>query len=440
MADNTILKYVSLSNLQKYDEKIKEHIATADEALKNNLEGQVEVVAGALDSEIARAKAAEQANATAASNAQYAADILAGKVGTVPENQTVMGIITNIQENAYDDTEIRGLISGLDTNKAEKTQVATDIAAAVKVETDARVEAVSGVQGNVDALSQTVASNKTTIEGTVSTLEEKVDANESDIEAKMTALTARVAANETTVGTTLPDAIDEVDAKVDTLIGNDANKSVRTIANEELAKQLIAEDAQESLDTLAEIAAWIQEHPSDAAAMNEAIVALQNKVDTGDKNVSAYVADAIAALSIGDYAKAAELTELAGRVSALETASATHALKTEVEAVSTSLTEYKDAHKNDYTNTQVDEKIKAVADDVAALGATYATDDELAQAIENEVSRANGAYAAKSLETTVSNHVADTVAHITAEERTLWNTIGDFEECTEADINALFTA
>lgn len=440
MADNTIIKYVSLSNLQKYDEKIKEHIATADEALKNNLEGQVEVVAGALDSEIARAKAAEQANATAASNAQSAVDTLAGKVGTVPENQTVMGIITNIQENAYDDTEIRGLISGLDTNKADKTQVATDIAAAVKVETDARVEAVSGVQGNVDALSQTVASNKTTIEGTVSTLEEKVDANESDIEAKMTALTARVAANETTVGTTLPDAIDEVDTKVDTLIGNDANKSVRTIANEELAKQLIAEDAQESMDTLAEIAAWIQEHPGDAAAMNEAIVALQNKVDTGDKNVSAYVADAIAALSIGDYAKAAELTELAGRVSALETASATHALKTEVEAVSTSLTEYKDAHKNDYTNTQVDEKIKAVADDVAALGATYATDDELAQAIENEVSRANGAYAAKSLETTVSNHVADTVAHITAEERTLWNTIGDFEECTESDINALFTA
>ena len=163
MAD-TILKYVSLANLTKYDEKIKEHIATADTALKSNLEGQVEVVAGALDSEIVRAKAAEQANATAASAAQTAADNLAGKVGNVPENQTVMGIIANIQENAYDDTEVRGLISGLDTNKADKTQVATDIAAAVKVETDARVEAVAGVQSSVDTLSQTVASNKTAIE------------------------------------------------------------------------------------------------------------------------------------------------------------------------------------------------------------------------------------------------------------------------------------
>ena len=106
--------------------------------------------------------------------------------------------------------------------------------------------------------------------------------------------------------------------RVTTLEGNDAGKSVRTIANEELAKQLIAEDAKESLDTLAEIAAWIQDHPDDASAMNEAIVALQNKVDTGDKTVSAYVADAIAALSIGDYAKAADLTALAGRVKAVE--------------------------------------------------------------------------------------------------------------------------
>ena len=52
--------------------------------------------------------------------------------------------------------------------------------------------------------------------------------------------------------------------------------------------------------------------------MNEAITALQNKVDTGDKTVSAYVADAIAALSIGDYAKAADLTALAARVEAIE--------------------------------------------------------------------------------------------------------------------------
>jgi hypothetical protein len=54
--------------------------------------------------------------------------------------------------------------------------------------------------------------------------------------------------------TELQGNIDTVAGKVTTLIGEDSNKSVRTIANEELAKQLVAEGAAESLDTLAEIA------------------------------------------------------------------------------------------------------------------------------------------------------------------------------------------
>lgn len=111
--------------------------------------------------------------------------------------------------------------------------------------------------------------------------------------------------------------------RVSTLEGSDAGKSVRTIANEELAAQLIPADAQESMDTLTEIAAWIQSHPDDAAAMNAAITKLQAIVagigGEGEKpTVVAYVADAIAALKIGDYAKAADLTALAGRVTDAE--------------------------------------------------------------------------------------------------------------------------
>ena len=68
---------------------------------------------------------------------------------------------------------------------------------------------------------------------------------------------------------------------VATLIGSDTGKSARTIANEELAAQLIPQNAQESLDTLAEIAAWIQAHPGDASAMNAAITALQTKSELG---------------------------------------------------------------------------------------------------------------------------------------------------------------
>lgn len=63
--------------------------------------------------------------------------------------------------------------------------------------------------------------------------------------------------------------------QVSTLIGSDTGKSARTIANEELAAQLIPASADEALDTLQEIAAWIQDHPDDAAAMAADITALE---------------------------------------------------------------------------------------------------------------------------------------------------------------------
>ena len=62
---------------------------------------------------------------------------------------------------------------------------------------------------------------------------------------------------------------------ITTLVGNDSGKSARTIDNEELAAQLIPDDAQETLNTLQEVADWIQDHPGDAAAMNTAITAIQ---------------------------------------------------------------------------------------------------------------------------------------------------------------------
>lgn len=181
--------------------------------------------------------------------------------------------------------------------------------------------------------------------------------------------------------------IDSIGAKVTTLVGTDDNKSVRTIANEELAAQLIPEGAKDSLDTLTEIAAWIQSHPDDASAMNAAIEALQAKVDTGDKTVSAYVTDAIAALSIGDYAKASDLTALAGRVSTLETTSATHATKTALEAEVSERTDADTALSNRITTleTAVGES-GSVATDIAA-----AKDEAISTAAADATAKANQA-------------------------------------------------
>lgn len=70
----------------------------------------------------------------------------------------------------------------------------------------------------------------------------------------------------------------ELETKMATLIGTDENLSIRNIAANELATQLIPENAAESLNELKEIATWIQEHPKDASAMNLAIQDLENAV------------------------------------------------------------------------------------------------------------------------------------------------------------------
>lgn len=92
----------------------------------------------------------------------------------------------------------------------------------------------------------------------------KAQVSEGDLDSALTAVLAAKAAK----------------ADVDVLIGTDTGKSARTIANEELTKQLIPEGAQESLNTLTEIAQWIQDHPDDAAAMNTAIAKL-NEIAAG---------------------------------------------------------------------------------------------------------------------------------------------------------------
>lgn len=130
----------------------------------------------------------------------------------------------------------------------------------------------------------------------------KAQVSESDLDAALTAVLAAKAAK----------------ADVDTLIGTDTGKSVRTIANEELAAQLIPEGAQESLDTLTEIAQWIQDHPDDAAAMNTAIAKL-NGIVAGIGGEDDDYATVMAAIEGKIAAALTDISEGATKVEASET-------------------------------------------------------------------------------------------------------------------------
>jgi hypothetical protein len=135
------------------------------------------------------------------------------------------------------------------------------------------------------------------------------------------ALAKKDEVTETELGDALKKKINDAAAQASTLVGEDASKSARAIAAEEVAK--IVDGADASFDTLKEIADWISGHKTDAASMNSAIKALEAIVDgiggtDEPATVVAYVTAAIDALKIGDYAKAADLTAAVARITDLE--------------------------------------------------------------------------------------------------------------------------
>lgn len=160
-------------------------------------------------------------------------------------------------------------ISNLRTELLEKINNNTGL---IEAEEDRATKAEAALGGRIDTVALTADQandqaneNKTAIEGIQSSIE-GLD------ELKTTV------SNHTT--------------QIDTLIGEDTGLSARAIALNELTKQLVPETAQESLDTLQEIAAWIQAHPGDVATMNEAIqrnasdiTSLTSRVSANETNI-----------------------------------------------------------------------------------------------------------------------------------------------------------
>lgn len=256
-------------------------------------------------------------------------------------SNVIKGYATTIAEGADDTT--------VPTTKAAKDYI------------DQKVSDV--VAGSIDGLGALASKDQVAETDLAADLAQKLNgkAEQTGLEAEIARATAAEGQNANDIDA-LEGRMDTAEGQITTLVGTDTGKSVRAIANEELAAQLIPENAQESLDTLAEIAAWIQSHPDDASAMNAAIAALQAILDgigdteSGEKaTVVAYVTDAIAALNIGDYAKASDLTALAGRVTALEGATHTHANKALLDTYTQTETDLADAvaKKHEHTNKTV---------------------------------------------------------------------------------------
>lgn len=231
--------------------------------------------------------------------------------GVKGDGESDTAVIERVLAAAGADVAVHGLGSAayVDTDAFDAAGSKDEAIAAAKSAGDKAQTAVDALSGKVG----TVTEGKTVVE-MIQDAQAAATYDDKDIKSRMTT----------------------AEGKITTLIGEDASKSARAIAAEEVAK--IVDGADSSYDTLKEIADWISGHKTDATAMNSAIIALEGIVDgigvDGEKaTVVAYVTDAIAALKIGDYAKAADLTALAGRVDTLEGTAHEHANKAVLDGI-----------------------------------------------------------------------------------------------------------
>ena len=201
-------------------------------------------------------------------------------------------------------------------------------------------------------------------------------------------------------GSAVDTRFNTVEGKVSTLVGDDTNKSVRTIANEELAKQLIPEGAAESLDTLQEIAAWIQAHPGDASEMNEAI----------QKN-----AEDIKAVS-DDYLKGSDKTELTNAING----------KVAQDAYDTKIGELEGADTTLSNRIATLENLVGIEDGEAG---EHASLDVRVSAAESDIEALQGLVG----EGTVDSRISTAVSNLKGDAADDYNTLGKLEDKIQAE-------
>lgn len=200
-------------------------------------------------------------------------------VGDVTDGETVMSIIADIRASAYNDTEVRNLISGNTTqigiNAQAIAQEKSDREAAVSGETSAREAAINGINTKIGAV--------TDGKDVVTMISDAEAAAKSHAESKVSELaTGAVATNTGDIAKNKQD-IATLRADLTTETGAREALDARVVTIENFFEGAYSEDGKpltDALDTLEEIQDYIDSHGEAAAKMVEDIQANATAIDT----------------------------------------------------------------------------------------------------------------------------------------------------------------
>lgn len=347
-----VKKYVSLEKLDLYDEKIKKVITDGDAAalasakefatsLGTNYDaaGSAKTVQENLDTEVARAKAEEARIAGLVATAQGEVDALETVVDGKADKTALEGFQNTVsstyetktdasakldEAKAYTDTEVKKVQDEVDAlevlvGEVPEGSTVVEMIGAVEDIADANAGEINTLKGKVEAL-EAGTYDDAEVRGLISANAEAIEALEGTHATDKAALEAAIALKAD--ATALNEEIERAKA------AEKANADEIARVNGVLVNAL--ENDGEGLDSIKELATWVNEHGQEAAEMTAAIGqnaddidALEGRMDSAEaalNTVDSRIEAAITGADLGKYALDADLDAAVERVAALETA------------------------------------------------------------------------------------------------------------------------
>ena len=339
-------KLATVKELTDFESSINSQITAINEKIGTeisfNKDNSVAKNIKALQDAVGTDASGLSAKVTALENALPVADfksttvkqaIADAKSGAISEAATAAAGIYQTKAQATEDhnglsASISGLSDKIGTETLSVSGATTVISAINKVNSDLGTanQGLSTAQTDIENLKKVTKGY--TAEGSIKTAIETADGKGQSALDKIG--TATLANGKTTLSEEI-NAVNErvntangnitaVDNRIDAILGDDkvasgAQKTIRQIANEELAAQLLDgadNGAEDNFKTLKELADWLEKHPEDASAMNsaigdnaDAIEALQKlhaTTESGYKTVAQEVAAGVAdRVTTGDF-------------------------------------------------------------------------------------------------------------------------------------------
>ena len=265
---------------------------TGEESVAGSVKAIAKSYADSKDTAISAAKSAADAAQAAADAAQADVNALEAKVGTVPEDKTVVQMIADAQDSAtYDDTAVKASIKAIADDylkAADKTELSNAIGAE-----KTRAEGIeNGLRTDVDAIKADYlkAADKTELANSIKDVKDDVDAFFASAE----------------VGTAAIDTLKEIQDYIDT--HGEAAATLTTKVGD--LETTVGKAAEGETPATGLVKAVADNTSAIAAEKSRAEGVEANLAQADADNLAAakkYADDAITALKIGDYAKQSDL-------------------------------------------------------------------------------------------------------------------------------------